>query len=170
MVRHRSGLFQRAAVLEVGGDPRCAEAVVAELGCDAGRRRAPADHRIGVRLRQHGAGEFPGAPADRAEQRPLWIVAQAGAVEIGRQVFVEVVVTRHRVPLAALLEQPHPEPAVLRVDIFDRHAERRADAGEGIDHQPDQGAVAQPRLRRDIDAVEQRACFGRIEHRRFART
>ena len=30
---------------------------------------APADHRIGVRLRQHGAGQLAGATADRAEQR-----------------------------------------------------------------------------------------------------
>jgi len=29
--------FQRAAVLKIGGDPRCPEAVVAELGGDAGR-------------------------------------------------------------------------------------------------------------------------------------
>jgi hypothetical protein len=37
---------------------------------------------------------------------------------------------------AALLAQPHPKAAVLRVDIFDCHAECRADTGEGIDHRP----------------------------------
>src|SRR6516162_9900874 len=73
--------------------------------------------------------------------------------------------TRHRVPLAALLAQPHPQPAVLRVHILDRHAECRADAGERIDHQPDQRAIAQPGVYRDIDAIEQRARFRRIEHR-----
>jgi hypothetical protein len=52
---------------------------------------------------------------DRSEQRPLGIVAQARAVEIGHEVFVEVVVTWPRVPLAALLAQPHPETAVLGV-------------------------------------------------------
>jgi hypothetical protein len=50
-------------------------------------------------------------------------------------------------PLAALLAQPHPEPAVLCVDILDRHAERRADPGEGIDHEANQGAVAQAGMR-----------------------
>jgi hypothetical protein len=44
---------------------------------------------------------------------------------------------RHRVALAALLAQPQPQPAVLRVDILDRHPERRADAGEGLDHERD---------------------------------
>jgi hypothetical protein len=51
-------------------------------------------------------------------------------------------VTGHRVPLTAFLAQPHPETAVLRVNILDRHAERRTDAGEGIDPQSDQRTVA----------------------------
>jgi hypothetical protein len=57
--------------------------------------------------------------------------------------FLEVVMTRHRVPFATLFVQPHPQPAVLRVNILDCHSERRADPGEGIDHQPDEGAIAQ---------------------------
>jgi hypothetical protein len=36
-------------------------------------------------------------------------------------------VARHRMALAALLAQSHPQPAVLRKDILDRHAKRRAD-------------------------------------------
>jgi hypothetical protein len=63
----------------------------------------------------------------------------------------------HRVALAALLAQPHPQAAVLRADILDRHPERRADPGERIDPKPDQRAIAQARMRRDVDAVEQRA-------------
>lgn len=51
--------------------------------------------------------------------------------------------TRHRVPFATLFVQPHPQPAVLRVNILDCHSERRADPGEGIDHEPDQRAIAQ---------------------------
>jgi hypothetical protein len=108
MVRHRGSLFKGAAILEIGGNSRRPETVIAELGCDAGRRRAAADHRIGVRLRQHGAGELASAAPDRAEQRPLGIAAQARAVEIAREVLLEVMMARHRVPLAALLAQPHP--------------------------------------------------------------
>jgi hypothetical protein len=44
--------------------------------------------------------------------------------------FREVVMTRHRVPFAALFVQPHPQPAVLRVNILDRDTERRADPGK----------------------------------------
>ena len=77
------------------------------------------------------------------EQRPFWIPAQPAAVEIGGEVFLEVMVAWHRMALAVLLALPRPERAVLRVDILDRYAERCADPGEGIDHEPDQCAIAQ---------------------------
>ena len=69
---------------------------------------APAHHRIGVRLRPHRARELASVAPNRAEQRPLRIAAQAGAVEKGDEVFLELVMSRHHVPLAALLAQPHP--------------------------------------------------------------
>ena len=79
-------------------------------------------------------------------------------------------------PLAAFLTQPHPEPAVLSIDTLDHHAERRADPGERIDHQPEQRAVAQAGMRRDIDVIEQRAlppdraqAFARTSQRAGAR-
>jgi hypothetical protein len=74
----------------------------------------------------------------------------------------------HFMALAALLVQAHPETAVLHVNIFDLHRERRADAREGIDHLADQCPVAQTRLRGHIDAVEQYARLRDIEHRRLA--
>jgi len=51
VVRHRRGLLERAAVLEIGGDAGCPEAVVAELSFDASSSRTPADHRIRDGLR-----------------------------------------------------------------------------------------------------------------------
>jgi hypothetical protein len=65
------------------------------------------------------------------------------------QVGFKIVMTWHGVLLAALLVQAQPEPPVLRVDVFDAHADGRADAGEGIDHQPDQRAVAEADDSRD---------------------
>jgi hypothetical protein len=55
---------------------------------------------------------------------------------------------------AAFLLQAHPEPPVLRVHVLDAHADGRADAGEGIDHEADERAVAQADDGRDIDRVE----------------
>jgi hypothetical protein len=48
MVCHRGGLFKRAAVLEIGSDPGRPEAVIAELGFNAGRRGAPAATSAGT--------------------------------------------------------------------------------------------------------------------------
>ena len=53
--------------------------------------------------------------------------------------------------------------------MLDRHAERCAGPSEGIDHQSDQRAITQTGMCRDIDAVEQRARFRRIEHRCLSR-
>ena len=76
VVRHCRSFFQGAT----GSDAGRPETVITEFRGDAGCRRAPTDHRIGVRLRQHGARQRAGAAADRAEQRPLGIAAQASAV------------------------------------------------------------------------------------------
>jgi hypothetical protein len=46
MVRHGRGLLERAAVFQIGRDSGCPEAVVAELGFDAGCGRTPADHCV----------------------------------------------------------------------------------------------------------------------------
>ena len=45
------------------------------------------------------------------------------------------------------------EPAVLCEDILDRHAERRADPCEEIDHEPDPRAITQTGMCRDLDKV-----------------
>ena len=168
MVRHRGGLFERAAVLQVGRDPGRPEGVIADLRLDAGRRGAPADHGVGVRLGQGGRGQRVRPAADRAEQRPLGIAGEPAAVDVVVQVGLEVVVAGHLVPLAALLVQPHPQPPVLDVDVLDLHRERRADPRERIDHEADQRAVAKADRRRHVDRVEQRARLRGIEHRRLA--
>ena len=95
----------------------------------------------------HVAPELAGAAADRAEKRPLGIAAQAGAVEIrAARYSAEVVVTRHRMPLAAFLTQPCPKASVLGEHVFDRHAER-GDADERNTRSPDQRAVAKADMR-----------------------
>ena len=57
---------------------------------------------------------------------PLGSPRRPRSVEIGDEVFLGVVVARHREPLAASRSRTQ-EAAVLRVDIADRHAEPRAD-------------------------------------------
>src|SRR3546814_8996992 len=52
MVRHRRGRLQRAAVLQVSGNPGRAERMVADRRADLGRHRASAHHRERIGLGQ----------------------------------------------------------------------------------------------------------------------
>jgi len=66
-------------------------------------------------------------------------------------------VTGNFVLLAALLMQAHPAAPALREVIFHLHANVGVYAGECIDHNANQGAIAQLGERADVDGVEQRA-------------
>ncbi len=70
--------------------------------------------------------------------------------------------------LAAFLMQPDPAAASLRVEVLHLHPHDGADAGEGVDHHPDQGAITQPLERAGVDGVEQGARLVAGEHRCLA--
>jgi hypothetical protein len=91
-------------VCGVCSDHRRPKRVLANLRLDTGRRRATADHLIGVGLGHVGVGQLVRTSADRAEQRAFRIESKAAAVDIG----VEVVATRDFVALAALFVQANP--------------------------------------------------------------
>ena len=168
VVRHCGRFFQRAAVLEVSGNPGRPKRVIADQGGDASGLRSAADHGVGVGLGQGRASELIGAAANCREQRRFRLGRQASLVQVGVQPGLEVMVAGHVVPLAALLPQADPKAAVLGVDVLNPHAERRADPGEAVDHQSDQGAVAQPYRPGHVDVVEQRPRLVGGEHRRLA--
>lgn len=74
-------------------------------------------------------------------------------------------VAGHDMLLAALLVQPYPQPPVLGEHVLHPHGKRSPDAAERIDHQPDQGAVAQADRRRHVDAIQQLPGLVGREHR-----
>jgi hypothetical protein len=90
---------------QIGGDARRPKGVVADLGRDLGRLRAPLDHRIGVRLGQGIAGELSGRAVVGLEQQRLRIARESRTVDVRVQIGFEIVVARHGVLLAALLVQ-----------------------------------------------------------------
>ena len=69
-------LLQRAAVFEIRGDPGRPEAMVADLGLDAGGLGAAADHRVGVGLGQGGAPSARRCRGRWSETAPRRIVLQ----------------------------------------------------------------------------------------------
>src|SRR5215813_7901019 len=115
-------LLERAAVLEVGRDPRAAEGVVADLGCDAGRLGATAHHSpsivsvepptIELRLPTTIRAIFDGLE----EGNPTGL-GQAGALNVLGEVALQRMMAGHFVELAALLVEPHPEPPLLVEDV-----------------------------------------------------
>lgn len=168
VVGHRGGIFERAAVFQIGGDTGRAERVIADLRADAGRERPAPHHRIRVGLRQRSRAQLVRPARDCAEQRTLRLIAQARLFKVRVEVGLERVMTGHLVPLAAFFAQTDPQASLLHIDIVDPHRERGADARERKHHQRDQRPVTQTDRRRHIDAVEQLARLGRIEHRRPA--
>lgn len=118
--RAGGGVFQRAAVLEVGGHPGRAETVVADAGCDPGGLRAAACHGVGVGMAERRLAEVLGFAADGAEQGRSWF-GHAALFDIGHQIFFELMMAGHFVPLAALFMQAQPEPPFLHEHILALH-------------------------------------------------
>src|ERR1700678_1664724 len=50
VVRHSGGVFERAAVFQIGCNPCRPEGLIADLRLDAGAGGAPADHGVGIGL------------------------------------------------------------------------------------------------------------------------
>ena len=152
---HLLGDLQAPAVLEVGRDAGGAEGVAADLGLNSGRGRPAADHPPHIRLLHGLDSELARAAARGAKQRTFPVLPDAGRRDILMEVLVKVVVRGHGVLLAALLMQAHPAAALLDVVILDPHAGGRADAGECVAHERDEGAVAQPEQGAGVDGGEQ---------------
>src|ERR1039458_5867065 len=105
--------FQTAAIPQVCGNPGRPESMVSDLRMDAGSHGAPPDHPVGVRLAHRQACERVGFPGRCAEQRPFWIHFQIGTLDVGFQIFVELVVRRYVVALATLFVQSDPAAPTL---------------------------------------------------------
>src|SRR5262245_34864111 len=113
MRRHLPRLLERAAVLEIGRDPRAAEGVVADLRGDASRLGATAHHLPGVDAVEPLTVELRLPPAvgtnlDGLEERNSPSFAQPGTLDVFGEVALERMVAGHFVELAALLVEPHP--------------------------------------------------------------
>lgn len=70
--------------------------------------------------------------------------------------------------LAALLMKAHPAPALLDIKVFDLHSGGRSDAGEGVAHQSDQGAISKPKQGSSVDRGQQLTHLLGREHGGFA--
>lgn len=71
-----------------------------------------------------------GGDARGAERVVTCRRADAGSVELRVQVCLERTATRHLVPIANFLAQPHAQAPLLHVNLLDPHRERRTEPRE----------------------------------------
>jgi hypothetical protein len=161
---HELRVFQCAAGLQVGRYSGGPEGVAADLDLHAEFRGAALDHAPGVDPVHRPRRECAGAADGRAEQGTLFVVGDAGGTEVFIEEGFELVVRRHFVALAAFLVKADPPALPVGKIILDPHRHHGADAGEGVGHDPDQGAVAQADEGRGVDALDQRAGLVGREH------
>ena len=129
--------------------------------------RAALDHGPGFDAIERPIRQLARARQGR-EEGAIRLVLEARAFDIFGQVFLKRVVAGHFMALAAFLAQTHPEPVAFVKEIGNRHADRRADAREGVGHETDQRAVAQTGDGVGINGGQQLPGFLAVEHRRFA--
>src|ERR1700676_4097236 len=95
--------------------------------------------------------------------------ADSGGGDVRVQRFGERVMAWHHVLLAAFLVQPDQPARALRLEIFDTHLQRRADAGEAVGEGGDERAIAQVADRISRDGVDQPPPLVALQYRGVAR-
>jgi hypothetical protein len=139
--RHCLGAFEGTAVVEIGCDPRCAERVTADFGVEAGVPRAPADHAPGVDAVHRRTGQLACAAARGAGVR--FCVHDPGGLKIGVEIGFEIG-GRASNGTCRLSREARPPALALSEVVFDARRHGGAHAREGIGHQRDRSAIAQP--------------------------
>ena len=142
--RHGLSVLQRASRLQIGRYPRSAERVTADPDGHAELGGAALDHPVCVDAVHRRGGERASAADGGAEEGALARVAEAGGLDVFIEEGFELVMRRHLVALAAFLMQTDPPAFAVGEIILDPHGDDGTDAGEGVGHDTDQGAVAQP--------------------------
>jgi hypothetical protein len=98
----------------------------------------------------------PARPIDTLKERRLGIVELA-RLEVGVQVSFGEMVGRDGVPFAAFFVEADPPALPLGEVVLAGHADDGADPGEAVNHDTDEGAIAEADDRSQVDAVQQRA-------------
>src|SRR5271157_4107134 len=105
--------FECSIVFQVNSDPGCPKRMTAHRSKDAGSKRPPPDHSIGLRTRHWPPGRL--FLAEGLKERLVWL--KTGFFQILGHIILGLVVHRHLVMFAALFKQPKPAPASIFVKI-----------------------------------------------------
>lgn len=117
------------------------------MPASAARRRTMRHTSLRVTGRPESSPVLP--IADR-NSGPLRSSPMPAASDVGVKVCFQGVVAGHFVELAVFLIELEPTAFCLRVVIFDGQRDNRANAGEGVRHPGDDGAIAQAYQAEDL--------------------
>lgn len=126
------------------------------------------DHPQGFRSLKAVGAELLGGAVDGAKQRFRFVLADAGRIDILPQINLKAMVAGEFVILPALLQQADPKAVLFGEYVFDVHGQGRADAGERIGHERNQGTIAKVRDSVRRNGAEQVPRFLGRQDRRFA--
>lgn len=142
--RHATRNVEIPAILKKSRDAGTAKAVIADRRFNAGTLRPALHHLQGIVAGKRPSRKLLVLAINRAEYMILWIASIAASLEIFREIGFEIVMARYGVLFAAFFVELDPQPAILGVDITKGDPDRSRNPGEGVDHQTDQRAIAQP--------------------------
>src|SRR5260370_41613230 len=101
-------VFERAAVVEIGGDAGGAEGVIADRRRNTGVPRAALKHAPGVGLRHRAVRKNSRAPVAGPEKHPLEIAGEGRGLDVVLQVGLEIMMAGHHGFLAAFFVESEP--------------------------------------------------------------
>ncbi len=113
------------------------------------------DHPQRLRAVQPPGAELLGRPVDAPKERACFVLGDVRRVHVLPQIEFKGMVAGHFMVFAAFFMEPYPKPVLLGVHVFDVHRERRADAGEAIRHERNQGTIAEVRETVGRDGAKQ---------------
>jgi hypothetical protein len=116
---------------------------------------------------QHRIACQPATAFFGAKERTLPVLGDAGTGDVLLEVAITIVVGGHRVRLATFFVNTNPAAASLHDEVLDLHRHHCAHTGEGVDHHPDQGAVAQAVERFGVDRIQDGPRIIGRQHRGF---
>src|SRR6266851_5425516 len=92
---------------------------------------------------------------NRPEERPFLFGRNAGHLDPGIQVGRKIMMARHFVTLAAFLMEPQPRALTVLEVVLDSQRRSGAHAGETVNHDADERAIAEPAEFGHVDGVQQ---------------
>jgi len=131
------------AVRQVVRNSRGAEGVAAYRRCNSRIDGTAAHHVPDIRARHRPRPELIFLAKRGPEQRPLAIIRDTRRLDVGVEIFFQLVMAGQFIDFAVFLAEAEPPAFFLRKVILNGERHDGPDTGEGVRHDGNGGAVSQ---------------------------